>query len=148
MGGRRQLLKSSSEWQTCAVQALEILTSPVLLEKASHKADDVIVATLPLVFVGRHGNQFSGQLANVLATSALSRDHPLLGSLQEVVSSQGVWEEGRRGGGRREKVCRSECEGRELEELHLHHMCKLQYFGFVHLTVSTLFLFSVADQLW
>ena len=37
---------------------------------------------------------------------------------------------------------------RELEELHLHHMCKLQYFGFVHLTVSTLFLFSVADQLW
>ena len=85
-----------------------MLTSPVLLEKASHKADDVIVATLPLLFVGRHGNQFSGQLANVLATSALSQDHPLLGGLQEVVSSQGVWEEGRRGRGRGRKVCRSD----------------------------------------
>lgn len=78
-----------------------MLTSAVLLEKASHRADDVIVATLPLLFVGRHGNQFSGQLANVLATSALSRDHPLLSGLQGVVSSQGVWkgaggEEGRR----------------------------------------------------
>ena len=91
---------SSSEWQACTVQALEMLTSACLLEKASHKADDVIVATLPLLFVGRHGNQFSGQLANVLATSDLSRDHPLLGSLQEVVSSQGVWgSRGRRLGG-------------------------------------------------
>lgn len=90
---------SSTEWQACAVQTLEILTSAVLLEKASHKADDIIVATLPLLFVGCHGNQFSGQLANVLTTSALSRDHPLLGSLQEVISSRGVCGGGERGGG-------------------------------------------------
>ena len=81
-----------------------MLTSAVLLEKASHRADDVIVATLPLLFVGRHGNQFSRQLANVLATSALSRDHPSLGGLQGVVSSQGVWKGAGGEKGRRESL--------------------------------------------
>ena len=81
---------------------------------------------------------------------------------------RGGGEEGRRGGG---KVCRSECGGWELEEgkpnlpaskfrmlvttaavysscIRTYHMCTLQYLGFVHLTVSALFLFSVAGQMW
>jgi len=86
---RRQLQKLSSEWQLCVLQSLKVLTSDLLLEKAIHKVDEVIVASLPLLFVGRHGNKFTGSVADALADSALARDHPMLGRLQEVLEMEG-----------------------------------------------------------
>ena len=64
--------------------------SDLLLEKAIHKVDEVIVASLPLLFVGRHGNKFTGSVADALANSALARDHPMLGRLQEVLEMEGM----------------------------------------------------------
>ena len=87
---RRQLQKSSSEWQLCVLQSLKVLMSDLLLEKAIHKVDEVIVASLPLLFVGRHGNKFTGSVADALANSALARDHPMLGRLQEVLEMEGM----------------------------------------------------------
>ena len=67
-----------------------MLTSNLLPERASHKVDDVIIASLPLLFVGRHGNKFTGIVAEVLAGSKLAQVHPMLERLREVLESEGV----------------------------------------------------------
>ena len=50
---------------------------------------------LPLLLVGRHGCQFTGNVAGVLVDSALAKTHPLLTGMEEVTSSEGRywWEE-------------------------------------------------------
>ena len=91
MVARRRLHRASGEWQSCALRATGILGSQILLDSAPDSVDDVVITLLPLLFVGRHGNQFVSDVGNVLVTSALGRTHPLLVGMEAVIASEGEW---------------------------------------------------------
>ena len=90
MVARRRLHRASEEWQSCALRATGILSSQTLLDSAPDSVDDVTIALLSLLFVGRHGTQFVSDVGNVLATSALGRTHPLLVGMEAVIVSEGM----------------------------------------------------------
>ena len=89
MVARRRLHRASGEWQSCALRAIGILGSQILLDRAPESVDDVVIALLPLLFVGRHGSQFVSDVASVLMTSALGRTHPLLVGMEAIIASEG-----------------------------------------------------------
>ena len=64
--------------------------SQFLLDSAHERIDDIIVATLPLLFVGRHGGQFAGKVTSVLSSSPLAGTHPLLAGMAELLASEGT----------------------------------------------------------
>ena len=44
---------------------------------------------IPLLFVGRNGNEFGGRVLEVMKGSALAKVHPLLASLREISRKEG-----------------------------------------------------------
>ncbi len=87
---RRRLTKSSSDWQSCALRAVDHLTSEFLLDSSPERNDDVTVALLPLMFVGRHGGPFTESVVRLVAGSCLAESHPLLmGMKEEIVECEG-----------------------------------------------------------
>ena len=90
LSGRRLNRSSNLAWQTCALKALKILMSQSVVDHAEDKINDVIIASLPVLFVSRHGNTFSGSVGQVIASSALAATHPSLEHFSEIVQSKGM----------------------------------------------------------
>ena len=83
---------SNSDWQSCALLAIDILMSQSLLDHstACDRVDDVIVASLPLLFVHRHGNTFAGRVASTICDTSLGRQQPLFSRLHEILKDDGI----------------------------------------------------------
>ena len=60
-------------------------------EAVPEQVDDIIITSLPLLFVHRHGNKLAGGVASVLC----GVEHALLSGLAEITESEG--KEGKRG---------------------------------------------------
>ena len=56
---------------------------------AAERIDDVIVASLPLLFVHRHGNTFAGRVVSTICDTSLGKQHPLFSGLCEVLKVDG-----------------------------------------------------------
>ena len=87
---RPRLPTSPRSWQDTAVSALQILTSPPLAKQAPDHIDDIIITSLPLLLVHRHGNTLAGKVANILSESEVGATHPLLRGLKELQEDEGT----------------------------------------------------------
>ena len=85
---------SNSDWQSCALLAIDTLMSQSLLDHstARHRVHDIIVALLPLLFVHRHGNKFVGRVASiiVLCDTSLRKQYLLFNRLQEIQTDKDI----------------------------------------------------------
>ena len=81
----------NSEWQTCALLAIEILMSQSSVDNpsAANKVNDIIATSLPLMFVHRHGNTFAGKVAATICKTCLAKYHPLFRKFSEVLENEG-----------------------------------------------------------
>ena len=70
-----------------AISALTLLTSEPLSEVVPEEVDDVVITSLPLLFVHRHGNKLAEGVAGVLCDRM--QRHPLLGGLKELIEDEG-----------------------------------------------------------
>ena len=86
---KKHLHKLTTGWQSCAVRALEILTSQSLIDLAPNHIDDVIAVGIPLLFTGRHSNVFAGRMGEVIGQSALAQVHPVFAELAVVLNGKG-----------------------------------------------------------
>ena len=82
---------SNSEWQKCALLAIEILMSRSLVDSpsAANRIYDIIVTSLPLMFVHRHGNTFVSKVAATVHKTNLAKHHPLFSEFNEMLESEG-----------------------------------------------------------
>lgn len=82
---------SDSEWQKCALLAIEILMSQSLMDgpSAANRIYDIIVASLPLMFVHRHGNTFADKVAATILKTNLAKHHPLFSKFNEMLQNEG-----------------------------------------------------------
>ena len=68
-------------WQHVAISALSLLTSASISEAVPEQVDDIIITSLPLLFVHRRGNKLAGCVASVLCTCGV--EHALLAEITE-----------------------------------------------------------------
>ncbi len=67
--------------------------SKSLLERAPEAVDDVIVSGIPLLYLGRNGNDFGGRVLEVMEGSALCKTHMALKNLHSISREEGKrWE--------------------------------------------------------
>ena len=89
---RKKLYKSSNlEWQSCALLAIDILMSQSALDSLAdaNQVNDVIVTSLPLLFVHRHGNTFAGKVATTIERTSLAKQHPLFTKFGDMLQDKG-----------------------------------------------------------
>ena len=86
---KKKLFRASSKLQSCALKSLSILMSKPLLEVAPEAMDHVIISGIPLLYVGRNGNEFSGRVLEMMEGSFLAKSHPVLGMLSTVSGGDG-----------------------------------------------------------
>ena len=53
------------------------------------KINDIIVTSVPLMFVHRHGNTFAGKVAAAIHKTSLAKYHPLFSKFSEVLENEG-----------------------------------------------------------
>ena len=83
---RHNLPLSPTPWQDIATSALSLLTSaPLSKTLLPEQLDDVVITSLPLLFVRRRGNRLAGGVASVL----LEADHVLVNCLRELMENDG-----------------------------------------------------------
>ena len=84
---------SNSEWQKCALLAIEILMSQSLMESpsAANRIYDIVVTSLPLMFIHRHGNTFAGKVAVAIHKTSLAKRHQLFGKFSEMLDDKGSY---------------------------------------------------------
>ena len=90
---RKNLHKpSNSEWQSVALAAIDILMSQSLLDSpaAASRVNDIIITSLPLMFVHRNGNTFAGKVAAAICETSIAKQHPLFGKFNEVLEDEGM----------------------------------------------------------
>lgn len=83
---------SNSEWQKCALLAVEILMSQSLMDSpsAADRIYDIIVTPLPLMFLHRHGNTFAGKVAATVHKTSLAKHHQFFGKFNELLENEGT----------------------------------------------------------
>ena len=90
---KKKLYKpSNSEWQKCALLAVEILMSESLVDNpsAANRICDIIVASLPLMFLHRHGNTLAAKVAATICKTSLAKHHQLFGNFNEMLENEGT----------------------------------------------------------
>ena len=83
---RHNLPLSPTPWQDVATSALSLLTStPLSKTLLPEQLDEVIITSLPLLFVHRRGNRLAGGMASVLWEA----DHVLVNCLRDLMENDG-----------------------------------------------------------
>ena len=72
-------------WQQVALSALSLITSRTVFETIPEKVDDIVVTSLPLLFVHRRGNKLAEGVADVLCKV----EHVLVGGLEKLMEDEG-----------------------------------------------------------
>jgi len=87
---KKQLHRAPGDVQTCALKAVSVLASrPLLRGLSPQEVDDIVIRTLPLLFLGRNGNKFGGRVLEVLGGSALGKACPVIQSFSPVSKEEG-----------------------------------------------------------
>ena len=89
---KKKLYKPSNlEWQKCALLAIEVLMSQSLLDSqsAANRMCDIIVTSLPLMFLHRHGNTFAGKVAATIHKTSFAKYHQFFGKFHEILENEG-----------------------------------------------------------
>ena len=89
---KKKLYKpSNSEWQKCALLAIEILMSQSFLDSpsAAKRMCDIIVTSLPLMFLHRHGNTLAGKVAATIHKTSFAKHHQFFGKFHEILENEG-----------------------------------------------------------
>ena len=75
--------------QSCVSEAVTILSSRFFIDNFPDKLNTIVLALLPLVFVGYHGNKQCRHILHVIAGSPLSQVHQILKEIENVCKCEG-----------------------------------------------------------
>ena len=83
------LTYSLSIRQSCVLVAVSLITSEQFCESYSKELDNVVLAILPLMLLGYHGNSECSHILKIVSESSLSKCHPLLRNLNTIAVNEG-----------------------------------------------------------
>ena len=83
------LTSSLSVRQSCILVAVSLLTSEQFCESYSDELDNMVLAILPLMLLGYHGNSECSRILKIVSESPLSKCHPLLKKFNTIAINEG-----------------------------------------------------------
>ena len=83
------LTYSLSIRQSCVLVAVSLITSEQFCESYSKELDNVVLAILPLMLLGYHGNSECSHILKIVSESSLSKCHPLLRNVNTIAINEG-----------------------------------------------------------